>query len=505
MAIVEMIGIVKHFGAVLANDEVDFTLQKGEIHALLGENGAGKSTLMNILVGMYHPDAGEIRIRGKKYVIDSPRVAEALGIGMVHQHFMLIPTLTVAENIVLGLKTSRSPLLGLTDAKNHIQELSEQYQIRVDPDAYISELSVGEQQRVEILKQLYRGAEILILDEPTAVLTPQETESLFKVLRNMVDEDHSIILITHKLEEALTWCEQIDVLRDGRLVGSVTPNDVNRSELARMMVGREVFFQYSKPQLAQTTTDVVLAAENVSVRGTGGQVSLRNVSLQVHSGEIVGVAGVAGNGQSELAKVFAGLKKVEQGRVTLMKSDVSHCSIDNIIRKTLSYIPADRHRTAMFPNMSIAANMVLKQHNRTPFANRSILNLNTIRQHSETLVKNYDVRTPSVNLPMDSLSGGNQQKVVLARELELKPHVLIADQPTRGLDVGAIEYIHRLLLDARSKGVGILLISTELDEIMRLSDRIVVMFEGQIIYEVDAAHADIEKIGLAMAGEDVSV
>ncbi len=505
MPIVEMLGIMKHFGAVLANDKVDFTLQKGEIHALLGENGAGKSTLMNILVGMYHPDAGEICIRGKKYTVDSPRMAESLGIGMVHQHFMLIPPLTVAENIVLGLKTSRSPLLGLSDAKNRIRKLSEQYHIRVDPDAYISELSVGEQQRVEILKQLYRGAEILILDEPTAVLTPQETESLFNVLRNMVVEDHSIVLITHKLEEALTWCEQIDVLRDGRLVGSVTPNDVNRAELARMMVGREVFFQYAKPQLEQTTKDVVLAAENVSVRETGGRISLKNVSLQVHGGEIVGVAGVAGNGQSELAKVFAGLKKVEQGRIMLMKSDVTHCTIDDIIRKTLSYIPADRHRTAMLPNMSIAANMVLKQHNRAPFANRSVLNPETIRQHSETLVKNYDVRTPSVNLPMDSLSGGNQQKVVLARELELKPHVLIADQPTRGLDIGAIEYIHRLLLDARSKGVGILLISTELDEIMRLSDRIVVMFGGQIIYAVDTAHADIEKIGLAMAGEDVTL
>ncbi len=504
MAIVEMIGIVKHFGAVLANDEVDFTLQKGEIHALLGENGAGKSTLMNILVGMYHPDAGEIRIRGKKYVIESPRVAESLGIGMVHQHFMLIPTLTVAENIVLGLKTSRSPFLGLTDAKDRIQELSEQYQIRVDPDAYISELSVGEQQRVEILKQLYRGAAILILDEPTAVLTPQETESLFKVLRNMVDEGHSIVLITHKLDEALTWCEQIDVLRDGRLAGSVTPEDVNRSELARMMVGREVLFQYSKPKSEQTT-DPVLAAENVSVRGIGGQVSLSNVSLQIHAGEIVGVAGVAGNGQSELAKVFAGLKKVEQGRITLIGSDITHCSIDDIIRKKLSYIPGDRHRTAMLPNMSIAANMVLKQHNRAPFAHRSVLNPDTIRQHSETLVKNYDVRTPSVNLPMDSLSGGNQQKVVLARELELKPHVLIADQPTRGLDIGAIEYIHNILLEARSKGVGILLISTELDEIMKLSDRIVVMFEGQIIYEDDAAHADIEKLGLAMAGENVTL
>lgn len=504
MPIVEMTGIVKYFGAVLANDNVDFALQKGEIHALLGENGAGKSTLMNILVGMYQPNAGEIRIRGEKQVIDSPRVAEQLGLGMVHQHFMLIPPLTVAENVVLGLKTNRSPLLGLADAKDRVRALSKQYQLRVDPDATIAQLSAGEQQRVEILKQLYRGAKILILDEPTAVLTPQETESLFKVLRTMVDEGHSIVLITHKLDEALNWSEQIDVLRDGRLVGTVAAKDVTRPELARMMVGREVLFHYSTPKEDQAGREVVLAAENVSVRGVKGQLTLNNVSLELQAGEIVGVAGVAGNGQSELAKVFAGLRQVEQGRITLMGRDITHCSIDEIIEQKLSYIPDDRHRTGMLPRMTIAENMVLKQHNWPPFANRSVLSPGAIRQHSETLVKSYNVRTPSINLPMDSLSGGNQQKVVLARELGLKPHVLVADQPTRGLDVGAIEYIHQLLLESRRDGVGILLISTELDEIMRLSDRIVVMFEGRITYEVAAAKADIEKIGLAMAGEDVT-
>ena len=505
MPIVEMSGIVKYFGAVLANDNVDFTLQKGEIHALLGENGAGKSTLMNILVGMYQPNAGEIRIRGQQQVIHSPRDAEALGIGMVHQHFMLIPPLTVAENVVLGLKTNRSPLLGLADAKERIRALSKQYQLRVDPDATIAQLSAGEQQRVEILKQLYRGAEILILDEPTAVLTPQETESLFKVLRTMVDEGHSIVLITHKLDEALTWSEQIDVLRDGRLVGTVAAKDVTRPELARMMVGREVLFHYSSPKEGQTEREVVLAAKNVTVRGAKGQLTLNDVSLELHAGEIVGVAGVAGNGQSELAKVFAGLRQVERGQITLMGRDITHRSIDEIIRQKLSYIPDDRHRTGMLPQMTIAENMVLKQHNRPPFAYRSVLSPGAIRHHSETLVKSYNVRTPSINLSMNSLSGGNQQKVVLARELELKPHVLVADQPTRGLDVGAIEYIHKLLLEARRDGVGILLISTELDEIMRLSDRIVVMFEGQMTYEVEAVEADLEKIGLAMAGEDVTV
>lgn len=498
-AVVEMRGITKRFGPLVANKQVDFTLEKGTIHALLGENGAGKSTLMNILTGLYLPDEGETYVRGERVHIRSPRDSYALGIGMVHQHFMLIPKLTVAENIVLGMKTNTSPLLGLTDAKERIRKLSETYHIKVDPDALVEELTVGEQQRVEILKLLYRKADILVLDEPTAVLTPQEVESLFMVLKNMSEDGFSIVLITHKLDEALSVCCKVDVLRDGSVVGSVPIDQVDRQSLARMMVGREVVFQYEVEDVEQG--DVVLKAEHISVESAPGSYALRDLSLNVKKGEIVGVAGVSGNGQSDIAKAVAGLRRIIEGRILLNGEDITNKSIEHITRRGVSYIPDDRQRLGMLPGMSVKENLLVKQHALPPFARHGMLKKHVIEEHAGKLVADYDIRTPSIELPMKSLSGGNQQKVVLAREFNQNPQVIIADQPTRGLDVGAIEYIHRLLLEARKEKLGVLLISTELEEILNLSDRIIVLYAGKITYECTAADAEIEKIGLAMAGE----
>ena len=503
MSVVKMTGIVKRFGAVLANDHVDLELEAGEIHALLGENGAGKTTLMNVLSGLYAPDEGEITVNGQRCHIDSPRKALALGIGMVHQHFMLAAPLTVAENIVLGMKTSRSPLLGLADAEARIRQLSEKYHLQVDPKAYIWQLSAGERQRVEILKLLYREANILILDEPTAVLTPGEAGEMYQVLWEMTKQGHTVVLISHKLEEVTAWASRITVLRDGRVVDTVKGN-VGRPELARMMVGREVLFQYERT--AQTPGEVVLSLQHVSARGAKGTLAVQDVSLDVRRGEIVGIAGVAGNGQSELTDAIAGLLHVESGRITLAGRDITNGTPDSITRQGLGYVPEDRQETGLLLEMSIAENLILKEHDRAPFARRSTLNAPAIRENAERLVQAYGIRVPAITAPVDYLSGGNQQKVVLAREFGLEPQLMVAAQPTRGLDVGATESVRKLLLEGRQSQrspMAILLISTELDEILGLSDRILVMFAGRIVYEVDAAQADPEAIGLAMAGEDV--
>ena len=500
MSVVKMTGIVKCFGAVLANDHVDLDLEAGEIHALLGENGAGKTTLMNVLSGLYTPDEGEIAVNGQRCQIDSPRKALALGIGMVHQHFMLAAPLTVAENIVLGMKTHSSPLLGLRDAEARIRQLSDKYHLQVDPKAYVWQLSAGERQRVEILKLLYREANILILDEPTAVLTPGEAGEMYLVVREMARQGHAVVLISHKLEEVTAWANRITVLRAGRVVDTVRGN-VTRPELARMMVGREVLFQYERA--AQSPGEVVLSLQHVTAFGAKGTQALREVSLEVRRGEIVGIAGVAGNGQSELADAIAGLLHVESGQITLGGRDITNSTPDSITRQGLGYVPEDRQETGLLLEMSISENLILKEHNRPPFARRATLDGPAIRKNAEQLVQAYNIRVPSIMAPVDYLSGGNQQKVVLAREFGLAPRLMLAAQPTRGLDVGATESVRNLLLAGRQQQMAILLISTELEEILGLSDRILVMFGGRIVYEVDADGADPEAIGLAMAGENV--
>jgi len=501
MPIVQMTGIVKRFGAVLANDRVDLQLESGEIHALLGENGAGKTTLMNILSGLYSPDEGEIAINGQRCQIDSPRKALTLGIGMVHQHFMLAAPLTVAENIVLGMKTSRSGLLALADAEKRILELSDKYRLCVDPKAYVWQLSAGERQRVEILKLLYRQAHILILDEPTAVLTPNEAEQMYGVVSEMARQGHTVVLISHKLEEVTAWADRITVLRDGRVVDTVGKG-VSRPELARMMVGREVLFQYERPP--QQPGPAVLTVEHVTARGAKGTAALRDVSLQVRCGEIVGIAGVAGNGQSELADAIAGILHVDTGRITLDAHDITNYAPAEVTARGLGYVPEDRQETGLLLDMSVAENLILKQHNKAPFVRGSALDAQAIRENAEQLVAKYNIRTPGITAPAVYLSGGNQQKVVLAREFGLAPRLMVATQPTRGLDVGATEAVRKLLLDARRQQMAILLISTELEEILSLSDRVLVMFAGKIVLESDASRIDQQALGLAMAGEEVT-
>ena len=494
----EMHGIVKRFPGVLANDHVDFACQVGEVHALLGENGAGKSTLMNVLAGMYRPDAGEILVGQQRVSFHSPQDAIAHGIGMIHQHFMLVPSHTVAENMVLGLKQPRF-LLNLSHIEEQVRALGEQYGLSVNPRAKIWELSVGEQQRVEVLKMLFRGAKVLIMDEPTAVLTPQEVETLFLTLRDMIKRGHSIVFISHKLDEVVTIADRVTVLRYGRVTAADVPaKGTTKAQLARLMVGREVLFLLEKERAQPGET--ILNVDRLCAYNDRGLPALREVSLQIRAGEILAIAGVAGNGQRELAEVLTGLRPATSGSVHFESTVLDGHTNWLEIGEHLAHIPEDRAGVGSVPALSVAENLILKRFQRPPIAAGWSINRMAMRRNATQLVKEYNIATPTIETPVRMLSGGNLQKVILARETSERPKLLIAAQPTRGLDVGAIEAIHRLLVEYRTRGAAILLISEELDEIFSLADRIAVMYEGQIVGEMPAEEADIHKIGLMMAG-----
>ena len=491
----EMRGIVKRFPGVLANDRIDFAVRAGEIHALLGENGAGKSTLMNVLAGLYRPESGEILIDGRPIDFNSPRDAIRHGVGMVHQHFMLVPTLTVAENLILGLEQPRF-VINQRHIERHVAELSQKFGLAVDPAAKVWQLSVGEQQRVEVLKVLYHGARVLIMDEPTAVLTPQEVEELFKTLRSMVASGHTVVFISHKLDEVLVISDRITVLRYGRKIATVEARETNKAELARMMVGRSVLFRLERKP-AQPG-EVVLDVRDLHCENDRGLPALRGVSLAVRAGEIVGLAGVAGNGQSELAQVITGLRPATRGRVSINGRDVTNQPANAAAQQGLAHVPEDRTGVGTAPNLSLADNLILKTYSLPPIGSGWRINLAEVRRQAEARVREFDVVAPGIETAARLLSGGNLQRLILARELSLQPKVLIAVQPTRGLDVGAIESVHQLLIKQRDDGAAILLISEELDEITSLADRIVVIFGGQIAGEM--AEADLEAIGQMMAG-----
>jgi len=498
--VLELINITKRFPGVLANDHISLDLREGEIHALLGENGAGKTTLMNILYGLLRPDEGEIRVRGKTCHISSPREAIALGIGMVHQHFMLVPTLTVAENIMLGRELVVGPFLRRSQAAKLIAGLSADYALNVSPSAPVWQLSVGEQQRVEILKVLYRGAQLLILDEPTASLTPQEIECLFDVLRSLVARGKSVIFISHKLEEVMALSDRITVLRQGKVVGTVKKAETSDHELARMMVGRDVVLRVTRQHKVSASATPVARLEAVSVLGDHGRLALKEIDLHLHAGEILGVAGVDGNGQTELAEVIAGLRAPVAGRLWIAGQQLTTADPARCIDLGVSYVPAERKKRGAIMNLSLYMNAMLKHHRVAPYARRGILNHRAICEFTTRQIREYDIRGPGPSAPAATLSGGNLQKLILARELAGQPTVLIAEQPTRGLDVGAIEYVQELLLKQRARGAAVLLISADLDEILALSDRIIVLCEGRIVYQCDNVDPSRERIGLAMAG-----
>jgi ABC-type uncharacterized transport system ATPase subunit len=494
----EMRGITKRFPGVLASDHVDFDVKSGEVHALLGENGAGKSTLMKILYGLYHPDEGEIRLNSKPVSISSPNDSINLGIGMIHQHFMLVQTLTVAENVALGLPSSRGVLTDLDTVSKRIIELAGIYGLKIDPSAYIWQLSVGQQQRVEIIKALYRGAALLILDEPTAVLTPQEVDELFVIMRQMVKDGHALIFISHKLHEVVEISNRVTVLRDGRKIGTRPTSETTKQDLANWMVGREVGFAPDRGEVE--IGEVRLQLDQVTCGSDRDTPGLRGVSLEVHSGEILGIAGVSGNGQRELAETITGLRKTTSGKVFLEGEDVTTLSPGEITDRMLSYIPEERMRDGMIKEFSVAENMILREHHKMPYSRYGFLKLRDISSHADELIRQFRVKTPSQETHAKNLSGGNIQKVVLAREISREPRAIIAAQPTRGLDIGATEYVREQLLLERRKGTAILLISEDLDEILALSDRIAVIYEGQIMDIVSRAEATPEKLGLLMAG-----
>ncbi len=496
--IIEMRGITKRFPGVTANDHIDLAVEEGEIHGLLGENGAGKTTLMNILYGLYPPDEGEITVRGQNVAFAGPRDAIDQGIGMVHQHFMLIPVFSVAENLMLGNELARGPMLDMAAAQSKVRELSTKFGLRVDPAAMVEDLPVGLQQRVEILKALYRNADILILDEPTAVLTPQEVEELYAVMRALRKQGHTIIFISHKLKEVLTICDRVTVLRDGQVVGTRRAAQVTEAVLARMMVGREVLLQVSRPEVEAGPP--VLEVTNLQARNSRGLPALAGVSFTVHAGEIVGVAGVEGNGQTELVEVLTGLRRADAGQVTITGRDLTNRRPSDFFAAGVAHIPEDRHRRGLVLDFTITENVLLGFQDVSPYAHGPALDYHQARRTAERLAQEYDVRTPSVDVLTRALSGGNQQKVILAREFERRPKLLIAAQPTRGLDVGATEFVRRQLVRQRSEGKAVLLVSSELGEIMDLSDRIIVMYEGRIQGTVPAAEATEETLGLLMAG-----
>jgi general nucleoside transport system ATP-binding protein len=494
----EIRGITKRFPGVLANDNIDFDVCASEVHALLGENGAGKSTLMKILYGMYHPDEGDILINGQPVNITSPTSAINHGIGMIHQHFMLVPNLTVAENVALGLKSSRGPLTDLAQVSQRIIKLADTYGLRIDPDAYIWQLSVGQQQRVEIIKALYRGAALLILDEPTAVLTPQEVEELYVIMRQMMKDGYALIFISHKLHEVVEISQRVTVLRNGCKIGTRPTSETNKKNLAQWMVGHEIDFITVNDN--REPGSVHLKLDDVTCDSDRGTEGLSNLSLEVHSGEILGLAGVSGNGQLELAEVLSGMRSVKSGHIYLEGNDVTNLSPGERTERKLSYIPEERMRDGMIGDFTIAENMILREHHKAPFSNHGFLDLKYISNHTDELIKQFQVKTPSQKTMAKSLSGGNIQKVILARELSRSPRSIIAAQPTRGLDIGATLYVHKQLIDQRNNGTAVLLISEDLDEIFALSDRIAVIFEGRIMDILPREEATREKVGLLMAG-----
>ena len=493
-------GITKRFGAVVANDGTDFELSDGEIHALLGENGAGKTTLMNILYGLYQPDSGSIRMNGEAVQFGSPRDAIARGIGMVHQHFMLVPALSVLENIILGLRAKHEPLLDFRDFRRQVIDTAQSYNLAVDVDARVSQLPVGVQQRVEILKALFRGAHTLILDEPTSVLTPQEVDEFFAALGNLRESGYSIVLITHKLHEVTALCDRVTVLRGGRVVGVEQAAGVSREHLARMMVGRDV--PRSKARTDAAAGSTVLEIEGLRCQDARGLEALRGISLRVRRGEIVGVAGVDGNGQSELAEVIAGLRAPTAGSVNINGRDCTGVTPRRCIEAGLGHVPQDRQRTGLVADLSIADNLVLQTHADRPFARWGTLDREAIARNAERQLEQFSIRAGSRDIAISTLSGGNQQKVILAREFSRNPDIMLAVQPTRGLDIAAMQFVHEQLLEARANNTGVLLISTELDEIMELSDRIAVMFEGRVVGILEPSATTRERVGLMMAGQE---
>jgi general nucleoside transport system ATP-binding protein len=496
--VLEVRNITKRFPGVLANDSVSFTLEPGEIHAFLGENGAGKSTLMNILYGMYTQDEGQILVRGKEVAIHGPNDAIRLGLGMVHQHFMLVPTLTVAENVTLGTEITSGLLLDANRANARIRELSKQYGLEVPPDALVQDLPVGVQQRAEIIKALYRGAEFLILDEPTAVLTPQEADDLFVVIESLRKQGKSIIFISHKLREVLAIADRITVLRRGRVVGTALPKDSTEESLAAMMVGRDVVL--TVPKGPANLREEVLRIENLTVLDDRKSLAVDHLSLSVQAGEVLGIAGVQGNGQTELVEAITGLRPLVAGKIEMLGKNLTAAAPRAVIEAGVAHVPEDRHRHGLVLSYPIADNMVLSTYYLEPFAHGVVIDEAQIVQRAEGLVEEFDVRTSSAIAAASTLSGGNQQKVVIAREFSRPIKLLIASQPTRGIDVGSIEFIHRGIIRQRDDGIAVLLVSAELDEILALADRIAVMFKGNIIATIPAAEATREGIGLLMAG-----
>lgn len=503
--IVLLNGITCKFGDLVANDNVKFDLIKGEIHALLGENGAGKSTLMSVLYGLYKPAAGEIHVKGNRVNLKSPLDAIELGIAMVHQHFLLTLSHTVVENIIVGLKPKRAVFLDISSAEDKIMELSKKYGLKVNPRAIVSNLSVGEQQRVEILKALYRDIDILILDEPTSMLTPQEEKSLFETLQSMVAQGLSIIFITHKLQEVMAVSTRVTVLRNGKSLGTFRTSDTNESSLAQLMIGRTItrHAEYSRPN---KTGKLVLEIKNVSALNNSKIVFLKDLSMELARGEIFGIAGVDGNGQSELAEVISGLRKAINGQVIMDGRDITNQSPHSIRESGLAYIPEDRMDTGLILEYSVAENLILDRYSSEPYSGRLFLKYSGINKFAEKIITDFDIRgVPGINSPVRSMSGGNLQKIVLGRELSRNPKVLIAHNPTRGLDIGATEYVHKQLLKQSDNGVGVLLISLDLDEILEISDRIAVLFEGKIMGTFDREHANIDEIGLLMGGKKDTV
>jgi ABC-type uncharacterized transport system ATPase subunit len=497
--VLELRNVTKRFPGVLANDHIDLDLKQGEIHALLGENGAGKTTLMNILYGLYAPDEGEVIVRGKKVNIKDPGDAIDVGIGMVHQHFMLIPVFTVTENVMLGEESLKyGDFLDRETAAKRIQEISENYSLAVEPEVYVRDIPVGVQQRVEIIKLLYREADILILDEPTAVLTPQEADELFKIMRSLVDQGKSIIFITHKLREVLDVADRITVIRRGKVVGSTTPKEADKNKLAEMMVGRAV--QLGVEKNPAKPGEVVLETDQLVVLNERNQIAVDSVSFQVRAGEIFGIAGVQGNGQTELVEAVTGLRRVHQGRIQFLNKPIANVDPRAITEIGAAHVPEDRQRDGLVLPFPVADNLVLNTYYLEPFTQGVVLQNETIIENANKRIKEYDIRTPGPITSAGSLSGGNQQKVIVAREFSRAIKLLVASQPTRGLDVGSIEFIHKQIVKKRDEGTAVLLVSPELDEIMELSDRIAVMYRGEIVAIIPREEATKEQIGLLMAG-----